>query len=249
MSRPKKRPVCLITGASAGIGAACATLAAPDYDLALNYRSDDAGAEAVKIACEAQGARVILCKGDVADPAQIEAIFAKVDAHFTTLDALINNAGIVGQTARVTDLTYERMRHMFDVNVIGAILVAKEAVLRMEKQGSGGIVNISSAAARLGSANTYVDYAATKAAIDTFTKGLSDEVSASGIRVNAVRPGLIETEIHAKGGEPDRAARLATGVPMQRTGSAEEVARGILWLLSDAASYVTGTTLDVTGGR
>ncbi|MEP5152193.1 SDR family oxidoreductase [Planktotalea sp.] len=243
------RKTLLITGASAGIGAACARLAAPTYDLALNYRTDDDGAAKVKADCEALGAKVILCKGDVGDPKAITDIYAAIDAAYPRLDALINNAGIVGQTARVTDLDYDRMRHMFDVNVIGAILIAKEAVLRMEKQGAGSIVNISSAAARLGSANTYVDYAATKAAIDIFTKGLSDEVAASGIRVNAVRPGLIDTNIHAKGGEPDRAAQLSVNVPMKRTGSAEEVAKGILWLLSDDASYVTGTTLDVTGGR
>lgn len=243
------RPVCLITGASTGIGAACAILAANRYDLVLNYRSDTLGAQATKAACEALGARVILCQADVSKPEQIADMFAQIDASYSQLDALVNNAGIVGQTARVTDLTYDRMRTMFDVNVIGAILVAKEAVLRMQKRGTGAIVNISSAAARLGSANTYVDYAASKAAIETFSKGLSDEVCAQGIRVNALRPGIIETGIHAKGGDPDRAARFASSVPMKRTGSAEEVAKGVLWLLSDDASYVTGTTLDVTGGR
>ncbi|MEN8893091.1 SDR family oxidoreductase [Planktotalea arctica] len=243
------RPVLLITGASAGIGAACARLAAERYDIALNYRSDQAGAEAVKADCETQGARVILCRADVSKPEDITAMFAQIDAEFAGLDALINNAGIVGQTARVTDLSYARMREMFDVNVIGAILVAKEAVLRMQARSKGAIVNISSAAARLGSANTYVDYAASKAAIETFSKGLSDEVCAQGIRVNALRPGIIETGIHAKGGDPDRAARFASSVPMQRTGSPEEVAKGVLWLLSDEASYVTGTVLDVTGGR
>lgn len=243
------RPVLLITGASAGIGAACARLAADRYDLALNYRSDDTGAAAVQAECEARGAQVILCKGDVANPEDISAIFARMDEAYGRIDALINNAGIVGQTARVTDLTFERMREIFDVNVIGAILVAKEAVLRMEPRGAGAIVNISSAAARLGSANTYVDYAASKAAIDTFSKGLSDEVAAAGIRVNALRPGIIETDIHAKGGDPGRAQRFAPTVPMARTGQADEVARAALWLLSDEASYVTGTALDVTGGR
>lgn len=243
------RPVCLITGASAGIGAACARAAADRYDLALSYRSDDAGAKAVQQDCEASGAQVVLCKGDVAKPDDIATMFARIDDRFARLDALVNNAGIVAQTARVTDLTYERMREVFDVNVIGAILVAKEAVLRMEPRGSGVIVNISSAAARLGSANTYVDYAASKAAIDTFTKGLSDEVAASGIRVNALRPGVIKTGIHAKGGVPDRAEQLAGSVPIQRTGTPEEVARAVMFLLSDDASYITGTTLDVTGGR
>ena len=245
------KPVMLITGASAGIGAACARIAATQgYDLALNYRSDDAGAKAVADACREVGSRVILCKGDVADPAAIDAIYAQVDAEFGRLDALINNAGVVDQTAKVTDMTHDRLRRMFDINVIGAILVAKEAVLRMQAGGKGGvIVNISSAAARLGSGNQYVDYAASKAAIDTFTKGLSDEVAPDNIRVMAIRPGLIETELHAKGGEPGRADKLAHMVPMRRKGSAEEVAQAILWLCSDDASYVTGSTLDVTGGR
>ncbi|NDW44769.1 SDR family oxidoreductase [Ruegeria sp. PrR005] len=245
------RKTLLITGASAGIGAATARLAAArGYDLALNYRSDHAGAEAVAEAARAAGAQVILCPADVADPEQIEQLYAAVDATFPRLDALVNNAGIVDMTAKVTDLTHSRLRRMFDVNVIGAILVAKEAVLRMQAHDQGGaIVNISSAAARLGSANQYVDYAASKAAIDTFTKGLGDEVAGQNIRVNAIRPGLIETELHGKGGEADRAQRLAHMVPMKRTGSAEEVAEAILYLLSDAASYITSTTLDVTGGR
>lgn len=245
------RKTLLITGASAGIGAATARLAAArGYDLALNYRSDHAGAEAVAEAARATGAQVILCPADVADPEQINQMYAAVDAAFPRLDALVNNAGIVDMTAKVTDLTHARLRRMFDVNVIGAILVAKEAVLRMQAHDQGGaIVNISSAAARLGSANQYVDYAASKAAIDTFTKGLGDEVAGQNIRVNAIRPGLIETELHGKGGEPDRAQRLAHVVPMKRTGSAEEVAEAILYLLSDAASYITSTTLDVTGGR
>lgn len=245
------KPIMLITGASAGIGAACALIAAKrGFDLALNYRSDDAGAEAVAKSCRAAGARVLMCKGDVSDPAAIDAIYASIDATFGRLDALINNAGVVDQTAKVTEMSYERLRRMFDVNVIGAILVAKSAVQRMQAQGDGGvIVNISSAAARLGSGNQYVDYAASKAAIDTFTKGLSDEVAADNIRVMAIRPGLIETEIHAKGGEPGRADKLAHMVPMKRKGSAEEVAQAILWLCSDEASYVTGSTLDVTGGR
>lgn len=245
------RKVCLITGASAGIGAATARLAAErGYDLALNYRSDRESAARVAAACRELGASVVLCPGDVANPEDIAAIYRQVDESFGRLDALVNNAGIVDQAARVTELDHDRLRRMFDVNVIGAILVAKEAVLRMQAQGTGGaIVNLSSAAARLGSANQYVDYAASKAAIDTFTRGLAEEVAADNIRVTALRPGLIETDIHAKGGQPDRAQRLSGSVPMLRTGSAEEVARGILFLLSEDASYVTGTTLDVTGGR
>jgi glucose 1-dehydrogenase len=244
------RPICLITGASAGIGAAAATLAAQrGYDVALNYNSDRAGAEAVAKAADAAGARSLIVQADVADPNAITAMYETIDARLGPVDALINNAGIVGQTSRVTDLTADRLRRMFEVNVIGAILVAKEAVLRMEPRGRGVIVNVTSAAARLGSGNTYVDYAATKAAMDIFTKGLSDEVAGAGLRVMAVAPGLIDTAIHGKGGDPDRAARLAPGVPMQRTGSAMEVAQAIVWLLSEEASYVTGSTLNVTGGR
>ena len=244
------RPVCLITGASAGIGAACARLSAADYDFVLTYRSDPDGAAAVKAEVEAQGARAEVVQADVGEEAGIAAIYAAVDAAFGRLDVLINNAGIVDQTARVTDIDRARLTRMMNVNVIGAMLVAKEAVIRMEAQGDGGaIINISSAAARLGSGNQYVDYAASKAAVDTFTKGLSDEVAPSGIRVMSIRPGLIDTELHAKGGEPGRAQKLAHMVPMRREGSAEEVATAILWLASDGASYVTGSTLDVTGGR
>ncbi|WP_281991863.1 SDR family oxidoreductase [Sulfitobacter geojensis] len=244
------RPVCLITGASAGIGAACAVLAAQrGYDVALTYNSDPAGAKAVAAAAGEAGAKTHIIQCDVADPAAIEAMYATVDAEFGRLDALVNNAGIVDQAARVTQMSHARLRQMFDVNVIGAIEVAQGAVVRMESAQKGVIVNITSAAARLGSANQYVDYASSKAAMDIFTKGLSDEVAAKGIRVMAVAPGLIDTEIHAKGGDPDRAARLAHMVPMARTGSAEEVAKAVLFLLSDEASYITGSTLNVTGGR
>ena len=245
------KPVLLITGASAGIGAACARLAAKrGYDLALNYRSDAAGAEAVAADTRADGADTLLLQADVADPEAVEGMYARIDAHFGRLNALINNAGIVDQTAKITEMKPDRLKRMFDVNVIGAIMVAQQAVIRMQAQGTGGaIVNLSSAAARLGSGNQYVDYAASKAAIDIFTKGLSDEVAADNIRVMALRPGLIDTEIHAKGGEPGRADRLAHMVPMKRKGSADEVAAPILWLLSDEASYITGSTLDVTGGR
>ena len=243
--------ILLITGASAGIGAATARLAARQgYDVVVNYNSDSAGAEAVAADVRAAGQKALVIQADVSDPDQIEAMFAAIDAGFGRLDALVNNAGVVDQTAKVTEMTHTRLRRMFDINVIGSMLVAKEAVLRMQSHGDGGaIVNISSAAARLGSGNQYVDYAMSKAAIDLFTKGLSDEVVADGIRVTAIRPGLIETEIHAKGGEPGRAQRLAHMVPMKREGSAEEVADAILYLLSDQASYITGTCLDVSGGR
>ena len=245
------RKVLLITGASAGIGGATARMAAMrGYDLVLSYQSNHDAAAAVAQAATKAGARVVLCAGDVANPDDISALFARIDAEFGRLDGLVNNAGVVDTTAKVTDFTHARLRRMFDINVIGAFLVAKEAVLRMQAQGNGGsIVNESSAAARLGSGNMFVDYAASKAALDTFTKGLSDEVAPNGIRVNAVRPGVIETGIHAKGGEPDRASRIGPAVPLRRAGTADEVAEAILYLLSDAASYVTGTTLDVTGGR
>lgn len=243
------RPILLITGASAGIGAACARLAAATYDLALNYRSDTAGAKAVAAQAEAQGARVLLCQGDVADPADVARIFDQIDQHYGRLDALINNAGIVDQIATVADMDHARLKRMFDVNVIGAMMVAQAAAARMQAQGSGTIVNMGSIAARLGSANEFVDYAASKAAIDAFTKGLANELAPQGIRVNAIRPGLIETEIHAKAGAPTRAQDLAKNIPMQRTGTADEVASATLFLLSDAASYITGTTLDVSGGR
>lgn len=245
------RPVCVITGASGGIGAATARLAAArGYDLALSYNGNKAAAEAVAADARKAGARAEIYRADVAKPGDIEALFTAVDRDFGRIDALVNNAGVVDMAARVTDFTHDRLRRMFDINVIGAMLAAKEAVLRMQAQGSGGsIVNISSVAARLGSANEFVDYAASKAAIDTFTKGLANEVATDGIRVNSLRPGLIETEIHAKGGEPDRAERLAVNVPMKRVGTAEEVADAVLYLLSDQASYVTGAFLDVSGGR
>lgn len=234
----------LITGASAGIGAACARLAAQrGYDLILSYNTDRAGAEAVAEDARAAGAQARILQADMGDPEAIAALFAQIPR----LDGLINNAGIVAPTGRLTDMDHARLRRMFDVNVIGAMLVAKDAVLRM--QAGGVIVNVSSVAARLGSGNQYLDYAASKAAIDTFTKGLSDEVEAQGIRVVSVRPGIIDTDIHAKGGEPDRADRLAPLVPMKRKGNAGEVAAAILWLMSDDAGYITGTTLDVSGGR
>ena len=245
------RPVCLITGASGGIGAATARLAAErGYDLALSYNGNKAAAEAVAADARKAGARAEIYCADVAKPEDIEALFTAVDRDFGRIDALVNNAGVVDMAARVTDFTHDRLRRMFDINVIGAMLAAKEAVLRMQAQGSGGsIVNISSVAARLGSANEFVDYAASKAAIDTFTKGLANEVATDGIRVNSLRPGLIETDIHAKGGEPGRAERLAVNVPMKRVGTADEVADAVLYLLSDQASYVTGAFLDVSGGR
>ena len=247
------RKTVLITGASAGIGAATARLlAAHNYDVAIGYNTDRAGAESVAQDVENKGAKAVLIKADVGKPAEIEQMFNTLDSVMPRLDALVNNAGIVDAKERVEEFSTLRLQTMFQVNVIGAILVARNAVRRMSTDlgGDGGsIVNISSAAARLGSANQYVDYAASKAAIDTFTKGLAEEVATCGIRVNAVRPGVIETEIHAKGGEPDRIGRIAPLVPMKRAGTADEIAQSVLWLLSDAAGYVTGAHLDVSGGR
>ena len=243
----------LITGASAGIGAAVARLAAGrGYDVCVHYNSDKAGAEATAEAVRAAGAKATLIQANVGDPKEVDRLFEEFDAQHERLDAFVNNAGVVDMTARVDEIDAARLRRMFDVNVIGAILAAGHAVRRMSTRhgGQGGvIVNVSSAAARLGSANQYVDYAASKGAIETFNKGLADEVAAEGVRVNSVRPGLIETALHGKGGLPNRSTDLAHMVPMKRSGSAEEVAEGILWLMSDAASYVTGTSLDVSGGR
>ena len=245
--------VLLITGGSRGIGAACALLAARDgWDVAINYTRDAQAAEAVAAQVRALGRRAIVVQADVADEAQVLAMFAHVDAELGRLGGLVNNAGVVDLPQRVDGMQVARLQRMFAINVIGSFVCAREAVQRMSTAhgGRGGvIVNLSSAAARLGSPGQYVDYAASKGAIDTFTVGLAKEVAAEGIRVNAVRPGLIETEIHASGGQPERARQLAPTVPMQRTGSADEVAQAIVWLLSDAASYTTGAVLDVTGGR
>lgn len=243
------RHTILITGGSAGIGAACAKLAAQKgHDVIITYCSDNAAADRVAAQVRSAGQNATVMQCDVADPAQIASLFAGIDRN--TPIHLINNAGIVGKTASIADLTPQRLTNIFAVNVVGAILVAQHAVAHMRACGTPGhIVNVSSAAARLGSGNQYVDYAATKGAIDTFTLGLADELAPEGIRVNAVRPGLIETEIHAKGGEPDRLKRLSPNVPMRRAGSAMEVAETILWLLSESSSYVTRTLVDVAGGR
>jgi NAD(P)-dependent dehydrogenase (short-subunit alcohol dehydrogenase family) len=250
-------PLLLVTGGGRGIGAATALRAARQgWDLAINYSRDAEAAAAVAAQVQALGRRAFTVRADVADEAQVLAMFEQLDReaalHGTPLRGLVNNAGVVDVAARVDEMSLARLQRMFAVNVLGSMLCAREAVRRMSTRhgGAGGaIVNLSSAASRLGSPGQYVDYAAAKGAIDVFTVGLAREVAAEGVRVNAVRPGIIETEIHASGGEPDRAQRLAPQVPMQRAGSADEVAAPIVWLLSAEAGYTTGALIDVTGGR
>lgn len=247
------RRVLLVTGGSRGIGASVCRLAATDgWRIVVNFAADAQAAERVVADIRAVGGTAIPVQGDVGTEAGIAAIFAAVDATFGRLDGLVNNAGIVGPTQRVDEMSPGRLERMFAINVIGSIRCAQEAVRRMSTRygGIGGtIVNVSSVAALLGSPGQYVDYAASKGAIDTFTIGLAREVAAEGIRVNLVRPGIIDTEIHASGGLPDRARDLASAIPMQRPGTADEVAQSILYLLSNAASYVTGAALNVSGGR
>ena len=246
-------PCMLVTGASRGIGAATALLAAArGYTVAVNYANDEAAARAVCARIAEQGGEAFAVKGDVADEQQVLTLFAALDARGLPLTALVNNAGVVGTIGPFTDYSAARLKRTFEVNVYGAFLVAREAVKRMStaRGGQGGaIVNLSSAAARIGSPNEFIDYAASKGAIDSMTLGLAKEFAGQGIRVNAVRPGLIDTEIHASAGAPDRVARFTPMIPMQRAGQAEEVASAILWLLSAEASYITGTFLDVSGGR
>ena len=245
--------VLLVTGGSRGIGAATAVLAArKGYAVAVNYAQNEAAAQQVVDTIRGEGGKAIAVQGDVADEAQVLAMFREVDEKLGRITALVNNAGVVDRPARVEEMSLERLKRMFDINVIGSFLCAREAVKRMSTRlgGQGGaIVNLSSAAARLGAPGQYVDYAAAKGAIDSFTIGLAKEVATDGIRVNAVRPGLIETDIHASGGLPNRVRDLAHMVPMQRGGSAEEVAQAILWLLSAEASYTTMSLVDVSGGR
>lgn len=245
--------IALITGGSRGIGAATALLAAQaGYAVAVNYATRSDAADALVQQIRAQGGTAIAVQADVGIESQVMEMFAVVDAQLGRLTALVNNAGVVDVACRVDAMDFKRLQRMFDINVIGAMLCAREAVKRMSSLygGAGGtIVNVSSAASRLGGAGQYVDYAASKGAIDTLTIGLAKEVAAEGIRVNAVRPGIIDTEIHASGGQPDRASELAPTVPMQRPGGALEVAQTIVWLMSDQASYVTGALVDVTGGR
>ena len=253
MNDDSQKPVILITGGGRGIGAATAMLAAEQgYDVVLTYIADQASALAVAEQVEARGARALAVRADNADPAQIAELFATVDLRFGRIDVLVNNASILAQQSRLEDLGFERMQRIFAVNTLGPMLCAQQATRRMAYRygGRGGtVINISSASARLGSPNEYVDYAASKGAVETFTTGYAKEVAREGIRVNCVRPGHIYTQMHASGGEPGRVDRVKETIPMGRGGQPEEVARAILWLAGAEASFVTGTFLDVTGGK
>lgn len=245
--------VIVITGASRGIGAATARLAsAMGYAVCVNYLKNKGAAEGVVDDIRSKGGRAIAVAADISVENDVIRLFETVDANLGIVTALVNNAGILERQIRVEEVNASRLQRIFAVNVMGSILCSKEAVKRMSSKrgGSGGaIVNVSSAAARLGSAGEYVDYAASKGAIDSFTIGLSKEVAAEAIRVNAVRPAFIYTDIHASGGEPDRVDRIKDTIPMQRGGQPEEVAQAIMWLVSDEASYVTGTFIDLSGGK
>jgi NAD(P)-dependent dehydrogenase (short-subunit alcohol dehydrogenase family) len=245
--------VVLVTGASRGIGRSVALLAgARGWSVGVNYASNAAAAEETVAAVHRAGGHAIAIQGDVSIEADVIAMFDATQKAFGTIDAFVNNAGVVGHGSALADMDLARLTRMFNINVLGAYLGAREAARRMSRSrgGRGGaIVNVSSAAARLGSPNEYVDYAGSKGAVDTMTLGLAKELGPEGVRVNAVRPGLIDTEIHASGGKPDRAARLGAQTPLGRPGTADEVAESIIWLLSDASSYVTGAILDVAGGR
>jgi NAD(P)-dependent dehydrogenase (short-subunit alcohol dehydrogenase family) len=245
--------IAIITGGSRGIGRAVAlAAAAAGYDVAVSYRSERGAADEVVQRVRTQGRRGIAVAADSADEAAVISLFAEVDRQLGPVDALVNNAGIVGRTCRVDAMTAEDVSRVLAVNVTGCFTAAREAVKRMSTRHGGrggGIVNISSAASRLGSPGEFVHYAASKGAIDTFTIGLAREVANEGIRVNAVRPGMIDTDIHASSGSPERIARIIPTVPMKRIGTPEEVAQTVLWLLSGNASYVTGAIIDVSGGR
>ena len=245
--------VMLITGASRGIGAATARLAAAEgYALCLNYHQRQDAAQQLAQELQNAGTRAIAVAADVSDDAQVAKLFASIDAEFGRLDVLVNNAGMLERQMRLDEMDAARLMRVFAVNVTGSFLCAREAVKRMSTRygGNGGaIINVSSIAAKLGAPNEYIDYAAAKGAIDSMTLGLAKEVAAEGIRVNAVRPGVIRTEIHASGGEPGRVERVKASVPMGRGGEAEEVAEAILWLASEKASYTSGALLDVSGGR
>ena len=250
----------LVTGGGRGIGRATSLLcAARGWAVAVNYAHDAAAAEKVVAAVEAQGGRALAVRADVASDAEVQAMFETIDRALPPLAGLVNNAGVVDLGARVDAMTPARLQRMFAINVFGSFYCAREAVRRMTTRPTtagraganvgGAIVNVSSAAAKLGAPGQYVDYAAAKGAIETFTIGLAKEVAGEGIRVNAVRPGIIDTEIHASGGTPDRVRQIAPQLPMQRAGTADEVGEAIVWLLSERSSYTTGSIVEVTGGR
>lgn len=245
--------VMLITGASRGIGAATARQAAAQgYALCLNYRQQQAAAEALVREIVDAGGQAIAVQADVADEGDVQRLFAAIDKQYGRLDVLVNNAGMLEQQMRLEDMDLARWQRVFAANVFGSFLCCRAAIARMStRQGGpgGAIINLSSIAARLGAPGEYIDYAAAKGAIDSMTLGMAKELAADGIRVNAVRPGVIKTEIHASGGEPDRVTRVSQSVPMGRGGEADEVAAAILWLASEQASYTTGALLDVSGGR
>ncbi len=247
------KPVLLVTGASRGIGAATAVLAAQrGWRVVVNYSNNRAAADDVARQIQQAGSEALVVQADVSDEDQIMAMFQRIDSHWGRLDGLVNNAGVVDVQSRVDDMTLARLERMFRLNVIGSFLCAREAVRRMSTRhghGGGVIVNLSSAASRLGGAGQYVDYAASKGAIDSMTTGLALEVAAEGIRVNQVSPGIIDTEIHASGGFPGRAQAVGPNLPMKRAGTAQEVAQAIVWLLSAESSYTSGSNVDVTGCR
>ena len=251
MDTDPQAPLILITGGSRGVGAATARLAAAQgYDVAISFVANESAALAVAADVEATGRRALAMRADSADPDQVARLFAAIDREFGRIDVLVNNAAMLARQSRLEDLDFERMRRIFAVNAIGPILCAQQAVKRMSYRhnGRGGaVINISSASARLGSPHEYVDYAASKGALETFTTGFAKEVARDGI--NCVRPGHIYTDMHASGGEPGRVDRVKDSIPMGRGGQPEEVARAILWLASTEASFITGTFLDVTGGK
>lgn len=247
-------PGCLlVTGGSRGIGAAVARLAAGHgWRVAVNYAANEDAAAAVVEAITVDGGDAFAVRGDVGHEPDVLAMFEAIDRRWGRLDGLVNNAGVVDRRARLDEMSLDRLTRMMRINVIGTMLCAREAVRRMSTRhgGTGGcIVNLSSAAATLGAPGEYVDYAASKGAVDVLTLGLARELAGEGIRVNAVRPGIVDTDIHASGGQPDRVARMSQFVPMKRAGTADEIARAVLWLLSDESSYSTGAVVDVTGGR
>ncbi|MFI8393188.1 SDR family oxidoreductase [Pseudomonas sp. NPDC078863] len=253
MDKVSQAPLILITGGSRGVGAATARLAAAQgYDVAISYVASESAALAVVAEVEALGRKGLAVRADSAEPEQVIELFSAIDRSFGRIDVLVNNAGVLAQQSRMEDLGFERMQRIFAVNALGPILCAQQAVKRMSSRhgGAGGVViNVSSASARLGSPNEYVDYAASKGALETFSIGFAKEVAREGIRVNCIRPGHIYTDMHASGGEPGRVDRVKESIPMGRGGQPEEVARAILWLASAEASFVTGTFLDVTGGK